>query len=233
MNKKITAALNELYNEQFAAIEASALSAGEFETTPEYNENMQKLIKRVDRPVFMTVAKHAARVACLLVAVISVSLFAINADSTPEKTVFDFQYSPAVTPGGVIIHLAPEDYKQMPKLILDKYSLGYIPEDYRVEYEGYFEYGYSSSYYIDYRNSEGDYLKFTQSTGASFNPTVDSEYSISQECVSNGNIYMVRHRTDSTTISVFWNNGEYVFSVSTVNMPKDDVIDLCNSLKLE
>ena len=111
-----------------------------------------------------------------------------------------------------------------------------IEEEYEIDVPDGFE---LEEYHSDdnlinccYSNGE-DYIRFEQYPAGTYSANYDNEHHIHYNYTDDeGQEYLVYESTKSTNLTFIWNDGQYVFEISS-NLDKEDIVDLCKSTKIK
>lgn len=227
MKNQIAKILDEIFDEQFSLIENEAKSAGRFTTTPEYDRKMQRLIRKVDRPLWAYTNTPLKRVACILAIIVFISVTSITVHAIYKKF-FEFKYSQNAQ--FTEIFTKDIDMATAPDTILTRYTID-VPQGYECTFEKHFEAGATKHLSTRYTDNSGKFICFEQYTADVFKANLDNEYSEFEEYTDeNGNVFIV-NQTNSI-VNIIWNNGEYVFRISSSNLNKDELCELCTSTRI-
>lgn len=227
MKSPIAKILDEIFDEQFSLIENEAKSAGRFTTTPEYDRKMQRLTRRVDRPLWAYTNTPLKRVACILAIIVFISVTSITVHAIYKKF-FEFKYSQNTQ--FTEIFTKDIDMATAPDTILTRYTID-APQGYECTFEQHFKEDVSQATVIRYANASGKFIRFEQFTAQMFITNFDNEYSEFEEYTDeNGNTFMIH--SNNNLNSIVWNNGEYIFMISSNNLNKEELCELCTSTKI-
>lgn len=227
LKSPIAKILDEIFDEQFSLIENEAKSAGRFTTTPEYDRKMQRLIKKVDRPLWAYTNTPLKRVACILAIIVFISVTSITVHAIYKKY-FEMKYSENTQ--FTEIFTGEIDINSAPKAILTRYTID-APQGYECTFEQHFEEGISQAMVIHYVDNSGNFICFKQFTAEMFHSRLDNEISEFEEYSDkNGNIFIINQT--KSIVSIIWNNGEYIFKISSNNLDKEELCELCTSTRI-
>lgn len=227
MKNQIAKILDEIFDEQFSLIENEAKSAGRFTTTPEYDRKMQRLIRKVDRPLWAYTNTPLKRVACILAIIVFISVTSITVHAIYKKF-FEYRYSKNAQ--FTEIFTKDIDMATAPDTILTRYTID-VPQGYECTFEQHFEEGISQATAIHYVDNSGNFISFEQFTAEMFHSRLDNEISEFEEYSDkNGNIFIINQT--KSIVSIIWNNGEYVFRISSNNLNKEELCELCISTRI-
>ncbi len=226
LKSQIAKILDEIFEKQFSLIENEAKSAGRFATTPEYDRKMQRLIKRVDRPLWAYTNTPLKRVACILAIIVFISVTSITVHAIYKKF-FEFKYSQNTQ--FTEIFTKDIDMAAAPDTILTRYTID-VPQGYECTFEKHFEAGATKHLSTRYTDNSGKFISFEQFTADVFKANLDNEYSEYEEHIhTDGDVYYVC--SGKNLIEALWNNGEYIFKISSNNLNKEQLLQLCTSTK--
>ena len=77
------------------------------------------------------------------------------------------------------------------------------------------------------------YFIFTQHTKASYTVYYDNQHNDFENYTDNdGQKYMIITSTKDDLTTYIWDNGQYVFSISS-NLPNNMILELCKSTKIK
>ncbi len=226
MKNQIAKILDEIFEKQFSLIENEAKSAGRFTTTPEYDRKMQRLIKKVDRPLWAYTNTPLKRVACILAIIVFISVTSLTVHAIYKKF-FELKYSQNTR--FTEIFTKDIDMATAPDTILTRYTID-APQGYEFDYQKPLEIGVSKTAVTHYEDNSGNFIRFEQFTAQMFITSLDNEHTEFEEYTDeNGNIFII-NQTQSV-VSIVWNNGEYIFKISSNNLNKEELCELCTSTK--
>lgn len=227
LKSPIAKILDEIFDEQFSLIENEAKSAGRFTTTPEYDRKMQRLIKKVDRPLWAYTNTPLKRVACILAIIVFISVTSITVHAIYKKF---FEFKCSQNTQFTEIFTKDIDMATAPDTILTRYTID-VPQGYEFTFESPFEEGISKTAVIRYADNSGSFIRFEQFTAEMFKTNLDNEHSEFEEYTDeNGNVFII-NQTQSI-VCVAWNNGEYIFKISSNNLNKEELCELCTSTRI-
>ena len=151
---EIAKILDEIFDEQFSLIENEAKSAGRFTTTPEYDRKMQRLIKKVDRPLWAYTNTPLKRVACILAIIVFISVTSLTVHAIYKKF-FEFKYSQNTQ--FTEIFTKDIDMATAPDTILTRYTID-VPQGYECTFEKHFEAGATKHISTRYTDNSGKFI---------------------------------------------------------------------------
>ena len=235
-------ALEMVANKEVEEIEKQFSGKPTFETSQEFEEKMQKLIKRASKPYYKFTSKGFKRTFVIIAAVLVLMLSAFSASAVRDsasdffgrvflgnktsqkdknKNKNEVKVKPTSKP------ISTEKSTQAKETIKIIYELGYVPDGF--ELYSYGNTGYESK--TEYVRDE-DKIIFTQFSKGSYVKTVDDETVFKETEYIGEQKYRIYTCTYSSEITVVWNNGEYVFSMYST-LPKDEVMTLCENIKIK
>ncbi len=200
----------------------SELDIQEHEFSAKFEKKMKKLVQRREKPYFELISTAGRRAACVIVilAAISASVFSVKA---VREAVYDF----------IVKHFADHDEvsaicdDDCPQTIQDEYYISNLPNGFTET-----EYGKDSvSLYTVYTADNDKFIMFEQYVKPSYNVLIDNEHtSLDIYTDSDEQTYSIYESYEDHTI--IWDNGEYVFEISG-NLNKDEMLELCRSIKIK
>ena len=224
-NPLILQAVQEVFNERFEQEELEFLSEEPHVFSKKHNKKMAKLIKDQKKPYFKLICTTGRRVACIIVAVIVVTASALSVKAVRE-VVFDFitqvfsDHNVITTESGTAT-----DY---PEKIEDEYYISELPEGFEETDKTQTETSIDVKY-----NKDSAYIIFTQHTKADYKVYFDNEHNVFENYTDNdGQKYMIITSTRDDRTTYIWDNGQYVFSISS-NLPNNMILELCKSTKIK
>lgn len=230
MNNNFLTALNECFDED--CLKVSSTSYPEYELSKEFQQKMNKLIrqqKKVYYPVIKTTGRRIA--AAIIAAVMMGSVTAVAYEPAREaiKEFFmkHFGTHDVVETNYVIENIDVNSSYYQKIRIEEEYEIA-VPDGFELE-----EY-YNDDCSINCRYSNGeDYIRFEQYPAGTYSANYDNEHHIHYNYTDDeGQEYLVYESTKSTNLTFIWNDGQYVFEISS-NLDKEDIVDLCKSTKIK
>lgn len=190
--------------------------------SPVFESKMQKLINKQKKLYFYMINTVAKRVACIIVAcltVLTTLTFSVKAIREPVIKFFVDTYKKFS-----IIFFDEENINEnYNQGITTYYEPTYLPE-------GYVESEVQKGIYtqkIEYTNNEGYYISFRQNTINPSNIYIDTE-NAKTLFVNYSNAYLVSKDGVSKLI---WNNELYYFSITvSENFSVDEILNIANSV---
>lgn len=228
MTNNFLTALNECFDED--CLKVSSTSYPEYELSKEFQQKMNKLIRQ-QRKVYYPVIKTTGRriAAAIIAAVMMGSVTAVAYEPAREaiKEFFmkHFGTHDVVETNYVIENIDINSSYYQKIRIEEEYEIA-VPDGFELE-----EY-YNDDCSINCRYSNGkDFIDFEQIPAGIYSESIDNERSKSYNYTDDeGNKYLVYEWNKSKLF--IWNNGQYVFEISS-NLDKNDIVDLCKSTKLK
>lgn len=195
----------------------------QYEVSDKFKKKMEKLIKYQRKPYFRLTCTAGRRAACIIVAVIVLSVSSLSVDAV-YNTIYNFIVKTFSDHDEISYNNDSDSY---PETIEDEYVISNIPEGFELTDHDLTE----KSVYSSYLN-EDKCIVLEQCTKDFFSYNYDNEYSMTENYTDeNGQEYIIRI-TDSTDITVLWDNGEYIFQIYS-NLDKDSVLDLCKNVSVK
>jgi hypothetical protein len=200
-----------------------------FSTSASFEKKMSKMIKSEHNVYHKMTLTKARKALCIAIAIIILLLSSLSVGAVRDFIAnFYIQYFDTHNTLTAML----DDNENYPTTLEKTYRLGYIPDGYELSDEDITE---NDASYL-YSNSEGKNMLFTQNTKSIFNIDIDNEYSNATTEVYQGQLYFVNvfdsDYAEGKRVTIIWDNGSYIFCLSA-ELPKEAVLDLCSSLKIE
>ncbi len=200
--------------------ECDSISPDEHIFTKEFEDKMGALIKRRKKPYYKLINSTRKRVACfILILLLCLSATALAFDSV-RSAVANFFVSIFDTNSMVLVQLDNNASQSIEELYKITYNLdGYIEDVWSVT---------PISRCVDYVK-DNLVISFNQYTKSGFNISLNTEDTVIEEININGNVG-IYYKDNHDYHHVMWDNGEYVFYIST-NIGKDVLVKIAESVK--
>lgn len=227
-NKEIIGnAMEEVLDEEFAEYINTLPIYADHKFSKRHNRKISKLIKRQRKPYFKLISTAGRRAACAVIAVLVFSASALSVGAM-RKGVFVFKIERLPNHSGVVTAESDTD-EDYPDTIEEEYYLSELPEGFKEKDRTKTE-KHLSIYY----SREDWFITFVQETKSDFELHY---YNFDDYIYSDGENYLVitgieDKKSDIEFSMYIWNNGRYVFSVSS-NLDKDTILKLCKSIKVK
>ena len=228
MNNNFLTALNECFDED--CLKVSSTSYPEYELSKEFQQKMNKLIRQQKKVYYPVIKTTGRRIAAAIIAAVMMGSVTAVAYEPAREAIKDF----------FMKHFGTHDVVETNYVIenIDINSSYYtkirIEEEYEIAVPDGFELEeyYNDDCSINCRYSNGkDFIDFEQIPAGIYSESIDNERSKSYNYTDDeGNKYLVYDWNKSKLF--IWNNGQYVFEISS-NLDKNDIVDLCKSTKLK
>ena len=203
--------------------ELSELDVPQYEVSSKFKKKMEKLIKYQRKPYFRLTCTAGRRAACIIVAVIVMSVSSLSATGA-YKTIYNFIVN-TFSDHDEISYINDSD--SYPETIEEEYVISNIPEGFEL-IEHHENENMVASVYLN----EDKYIIFEQTVKYGFTLSHDNEYSTTENYTDeNGQEYIIRI-TDSVDIFVLWDNGDYFFRISG-NLDKESALNMCKSVTVK
>lgn len=188
----------------------------------EFTKKMEKLIKRQKKPYFLMTCTAGRRVACIVAAVIVLSLSSLSVEAVREA-VHDFFMN--IFSDHAVVSANSEIDKGYPTAIEDEYYIDNIPAGFEEVDHVEMDNSITITYFKD-----DQYIFFEQHTKTAYAVNYDNEHSELYYTDDNGQEYLI-HDTgyDYTFI---WDNGQYIFEICS-NLDKKSIQNLCEYTKVK
>lgn len=219
-------------NETFRKAIAEALDPEYAAMIPEHDEHifserferkMQKLIRRRSKPYYMLISTGLRRVACVIIMFLIVSFSTVMSVEALRKPFLDFLAS--IFSDHTTIESVLELEGEYPKTIEERYEITEGLEDYYIEKKVYDDNLISVSY-RSYTNKS--LIVFNQATIEQYESNINTENtSIVSEKI--GEYYAIAFNTQDYFVLI-WNNGDYIFELSS-NIGQNALINIAESVK--
>lgn len=227
-NNNFLTALNECFDED--CLKVSSTSYPEYELSKEFQQKMNKLIRQQRKVYYPVIKTTGRRIAAAIIAAVMMGSVTAVAYGPAREAIKEF----------FMKHFGTHDVVETNYVIenIDVNSSYYqkirIEEEYKIDVPDGFELEeyHSDDNLINCRYSNGkEFIDFDQYPAGIYSASIDNERSKSYNYTDDeGNKYLVYEWNKSRLF--IWNNGEYVFEISS-NLDKNDIVDLCKSTKLK
>lgn len=228
MNNNFLTALNECFDED--CLKVSSTSYPEYELSKEFQQKMNKLIRQQRKVYYPVIKTTGRRIATAIIAAVMMGSVTAVAYGPAREAIKDFFMKHFGTHDVVETNYVIENMDINPSY----YTKIRIEEEYEIDVPDGFELEeyHSDDNLINCRYSNGkDFIDFEQIPAGIYSASIDNERSKSYNYTDDeGNKYLVYEWNKSRLF--IWNNGEYVFEISS-NLDKNDIVDLCKSTKLK
>lgn len=195
----------------------------QYEVSDKFKKKMEKLIKYQRKPYFRFTCTAGRRAACIIVAVIVLSVSSLSVDAV-YNTIYNFIVKTFSDHDEISYNNDSDSY---PETIEEEYVISNIPEGFELT-EHHENENMVASVYLN----EDKYIMLEQTVKYGFILNHDNEYSTAENYTDeNGQEYIIRI-TDTADIAVLWDNGEYIFQIYS-NLDKDSVLDLCKNVSVK
>ena len=212
----------EIYNNEWVTSEE--FNKEKFETSEKFNKKMQKMIKSRTNIYHKATLTGLRRAVCVIAAILTLMLSTLSVGAVRDA-IKDFVFKAFSTHDSIKSnHSATKDY---PETLEKIYELGYVPDGIELAEEIKTETSVNYIYMSDIH-----YLCFSQYTKNGWAVGQDNEHSVKTNEIIDGTEYVIYSSTISSDISVYWNDGEYFYSLDST-FDKKTTMDLCKSLKVK
>lgn len=228
MNNNFLTALNECFDED--CLKVSSTSYPEYELSKEFQQKMNKLIRQQRKVYYPVIKTTGRRIATAIIAAVMMGSVTAVAYGPAREAIKDFFMkhfgTHDVVETNYVIENMDINSSYYTKIIIEEEYEIDVPDGFELE-----EY-HSDDNLINCRYSNGkDFIDFEQIPAGIYSASIDNERSKSYNYTDDeGNKYLVYEWNKSRLF--IWNNGEYVFEISS-NLDKNDIVDLCKSTKLK
>ena len=181
-----------------------------------------KLIKRQKKPYYPLICTSARGVACIIAAFFVISFTTVMSVEALRKPFFEFITRIFTNHSSITVDSGSDS--SVPNTIEHKYEITVDLSDYRIVYS----YSNSAEIYNEYANGK-TVISFAQSIIGDFNKNYNTENAVIENIYING--YDATAFLDNRGYyTLIWNNGEYVFELSS-NIGKDELISIAKSVQ--
>lgn len=203
--------------------EYSGLENTEFNPNEKFNKKIKKLCENYDKFTFKLTYTRFRKTVCVFAAILVLMLSSLSVGAVRDALASFFIKH--FSNHAVVTYNEPTTKpNQYPKTIEKVYEIDLSSEFKLSDFDNADNVVYS--FY-----AKGEYVVILkQYTKNSYSENVDNEQSeITCETI-NGQDYIIRKI--QTQYDIIWDNGEYIFSI-TSNLEKADIIDICENLKIK
>ena len=192
--------------------------------SPEFEEQMDKLIKRRRKPYYSIINTVGKRVAVIILAFFIVSFTTVMSVEALRKPFLKFITNMFSTHSE--IKSDPDDSKEYPKTIERKYGITKGVDGFTQEVL------YDNNDIIQLQYSNGNIcIELEQQTVDSFGGYFNTEGATIEHIEINGND-ATGWIDNQNYYTLIWNNGEYVIEISS-NIGRDELIEIAKSVQKE
>ena len=197
-------------------------ASDEHEFSPKFQKRMDKLIRQRKKPYYRFVNTFGKRVAVFIVMFLIASVTTVMSVEALRRPVIDFFKRVFSAHSNITVDSVNDS--SAPNTIEHKYEITVDLSDYRIVYS----YSNNAKIYNEYVNGK-TVISFAQSIMGDFNKDYNTEDAIIE------NIYIDGYDTTAFLdnrgfYTLIWNNGEYVFELSS-NIGKDALIEIAQSVQ--
>lgn len=210
-----------IYQDRYFA--KTEFNESEFETSSKFDNKIKKMIKSEHSLYHRMTLTNARKVICVFVAILTLIVSSVGAEAT-KNILGGFYITPGV--GDDEMTEAIEEDASYPQKI-EKYYEVDIPNEFKLVKEDTCD---SWAYY--YYESEVDiaFINFEQYVRGVVAPHIDNMHTQISEVEYKGQEYFFA-KSSYGGITLWWNNGEYLFSLYSNALPQDVMFEICASLK--
>ena len=221
-------ALNECFDED--CLKVSSIACPEYELSDEFKQKMDKLIRQQKKVYYPVIKTTGRRIAVAIIAAVMMGSVTAVAYGPAREAIKDFFMKhfgthDVVETNNYIENIDINSSYYTKLKIEDEYGIA-VPDGFKLE-----EY-HSDDNLINCRYSnDEDYIRFKQYPAGTYRVYYDNEHTKSYNYTDDeDNKYLVYEA--ATRHTFIWNNGQYVFEI-TSNLDKEDIVDLCKSTKIK
>lgn len=191
----------------------------------EFEDKMEKLIRKQSKPYYYLINTVGKRVACVIIAVlITLTSITFGVKAIREAVINFFietfeKFS--------VVSYNEEDIPTETEFLKTYYAPTYIPNGYNLE----FNEKLSIFYRIEYVSNDSR-LCFNQNTLREVSAYIDTENAQTENITISGfsAIYVVKN----DSVSIYWNDNNYSYMVrSEGNLSEDEIVKFAESVKPE
>lgn len=206
--------------------EYSGLENTEFNPNEKFNKKIKKLCENSDKFTFKLTYTRFRKTVCLFVAILVLMLSSLSVGAVRDALASFFIKH--FSNHAVVTYNEPTTKpNQYPKTIEKVYEIDSIPNGYSL-----IDCSVTDISVVTIYLSENGQIFLQQIVKDEYNANVDNENSIITNETINGKQYIVQKSQLNKDITFIWDNGEYIFSI-TSNLEKADIIDICENLKIK
>lgn len=212
-----------IYQDRYFA--KTEFNENEFETSSSFDNKITKMIKSEHSLYHRMTLTNARKVMCAFVAILMLIVSSLGVGAT-KNILGGFYITPGV--GDDEVTDVIENGVSYPQVI-EKYYEVEIPDEFKLVRADCFD-----NYTYFYYESEVDIsdLSFEQNTRGNFRSKIDNTHTKISEVEYKGQEYFFA-KSEYGNINIWWNNGEYIFLLSSNALPKDMMLEIAASLKEE
>ena len=223
-------ALHECFDED--CLKVSSIACPEYDLSDEFKQKMDKLIRQQKKVYYPVIKTTGRRIAVAIIAAVMMGSVTAVAYGPAREAIKDFFMKhfgthDVVETNNYIENIDINSSYYTKLKIEDEYGIA-VPDGFKLE-----EY-YNDDCSINCRYSNGkEFIDFDQYPAGTYSASIDNEHHIHYNYTDDeGQEYLVYESTKSTNLTFTWNDGQYVFEISS-NLDKEDIVDLCKSTKIK
>ncbi len=209
-----------------AWLENTQFDESEFNPSEKFKKKMNRIFKSYDNVYYKMTLTKARRIAVIVAAIIAIMCSSLSVSAVREA-LSDFFIKTFSTYDLIEPDTKTVEENNPPQYLEKIYELGYVPEGFELVEESITEGGAIYVYVSDNKR-----IIFSQFTKYGLGMGIDNERSIKSYEVIGNQSYIVYISTNSSDITVIWDDGEYLFALDS-NLSKEETINLCTSLKVK
>lgn len=223
MNIVLKCAFEETMSKEFENIPDKA----PFIISKTFEKKMEKLIKAENRPFYRLTFTKSRKVACIIAAILVIMLSSLSVgavrDAFKEFFVKTFSNHYRIS----YDEKDTQTKKVCPKEIEKVYEFGFVPKGFElVDFQ-------KTDKTADTTYVNGDYIiVFSQFTKDIFDVNVDNERLVKTNETINGQEYVVNREKNGELRMLIWDNGEYIFMLTTY-ASESDTFKMIDSMRVK
>ena len=190
------------------------------EPSDKFKREMNKLIRRMNKPYWKFINTAGKRVACVITALFVLSGATLSVSAVREGL---HKFVTSFFSDHTEVSVADEDHFY-PQKIEKEYEISQIPDGFQREEHIVNEKKIRNKYFKDDK-----FIFFEQFTKDFYRTSHDNEYSEYKTGTSNEQNYLVIYSEIDTSYTFIWENGEYVFEICS-NLSEFEVLRVCESV---
>lgn len=222
-NQSFLQALEKEFNSRFDKDFIELESKAPHSFSKKHNKQMEKLIKRQQKPYFRLISTTGRRVACSIVIFVVLSASALSVKAIREPF---FDFISHIFSGHTVVTADSKSGSNYPDTIEEEYYISALPDGFVLRNNERNLSSIDLSYFKDDK-----YIFFSQNTKSSYKEFFDNEHTTFSEYTDEeGQRYLYIENNDDSTF--VWDNGVYILK-KVSNLDKDSVLELCMSTKVK
>lgn len=206
--------------------EYSDCENAEFTPSESFNKKAKRLCKGYDKITFKLTYTRVRKVVCVFVAILILMLSSLSVGAVRDALA-NFFIKHFSNHAVVTYNEPTTKTNQYPKTIEKVYEISSIPDGYSL-----MDYSLTKTSADTYYLSDNGQIFLQQVVKEEYKYSIDNENSSITHETINGKEYIIQKSKINNDITIIWDSGEYIFSI-TSDLDKDSIIKICENLKIK